>query len=87
MDDVAEFFFQVICYGTGRLLIRVVPFIDLKMLPKGVKPKVTRFWGEHMFQRLPQGGVGVSAEGAALIGLIFWALVGAAVAVWLIWRS
>ena len=82
MDDLLETLIHIVCLYTAKALLPVLSLGYLRVLPKTQVPHKS-WWGEHPFQRLPQGGVGVSDEFAVLIGMVFWVAVAIGIGVYL----
>ena len=74
LQPIAELVLQVIGYFTGQVVVPVfsLGYPSVEPAPKGVSvyPK----W--HGFHRASDGSIVVDAEMGALLGLVFWVLVG-----------
>jgi len=75
LRPIAEIVLQILCYFTGRV---VVPVLSLGLAyvepaPKGVRVVVPKW---HGFHRGSKGKVVVDAEMGALLGLLFWFILG-----------
>lgn len=77
-DMILQFLGEVVCYGTGRLLL---PVISLGQIT--VEDAPGPWW--KPFARLPNGKIAVSHDGATMFGLIVWVIV--VVAAVIAWRS
>lgn len=84
LKTVMEFVLEVFCYHTARILVPVFTFGRVEVEPDA-KGQATRA-GTLALQKQADGRWLMEAQLAALIGLLFWALMGAfAFLLWWLW--
>lgn len=74
LQPIAEFALQLAGYFTGRVIVPVLSlgYASVEPAQKGVR--VHPRW--HGFHRRLDGSIVIDAEMGALLGLVFWVLVG-----------
>jgi hypothetical protein len=69
---ILQGFFEVVCYFTAKWLLPLVSRGRLQVLAP-LPPR--KWWSIRSFTKLPNGQIGVYAEMATLLGVIFWLIV------------
>jgi hypothetical protein len=80
LDELAKWLMEIVAYGTGRIILTVLtPHIKIQLSVQEPKSSKRRWWS--MSPTFTRGSKRYYHDTTvALVGLLFWILIGAAIA-------
>lgn len=70
---IVQFFLEIVGFYTAKAILPLLSLGYVRALHSPFVP-LMQMWREPSFQRLPQGRIGIKADLAAIIGLLFWVI-------------